>query len=58
MDEETRKAMETLDSVLEMNKMIVKQNALIVQTLTLPKLLVSGERPGVWSEYPQEKNHG
>jgi hypothetical protein len=54
MDEEQRK--EALEAVLEINRMIVKQNALIVQTLTLPKLMVSGERPGAWTEYPVEKN--
>lgn len=41
--------------ILEINKMIVKQNALLIQTLTLPNLLVSGEKPGEWSEFPREK---
>jgi hypothetical protein len=54
VDEETAK--ESLEAILEINRMIVKQNALIVQTLTLPKLMVSGERPGAWTEYPVEKN--
>jgi hypothetical protein len=54
VDEDQRK--EALEAVLEINRMIVKQNALIVQTLTLPKLMVSGERPGAWTEYPAEKN--
>jgi hypothetical protein len=52
MDEDQRK--EALEAILEINRMIVKQNALIVQTLTLPKLMVSGERPGAWKEYPSE----
>jgi hypothetical protein len=55
MDDEL-KSKEALEAVLEINRMIVKQNALIVQTLTLPKLMVSGERPGAWTEYPGEKN--
>jgi hypothetical protein len=56
VDEE--KAKETLEAILEMNRMIVKQNALIVQIITMPKIMVSGERPGAWTEYPAEKNHG
>jgi len=52
MDEDQRK--ETLEAILEINRMIVKQNALIVQTLTLPKIMVSGERPGSWTEYPND----
>jgi hypothetical protein len=52
VDEDQRK--EALEAVLEINRMIVKQNALIVQTLTLPKLMVSGERRGAWKEYPSE----
>jgi hypothetical protein len=52
MDEETAK--ESLEAVLEINRMIVKQNALIVQTLTLPRLMVSGERPVACKEYPNE----
>ena len=47
---------EQIQEILEINKMIVKQNALLIQTLTLPKLMVSGERPGAWTEYPKEKN--
>ena len=54
MDEDQRK--EALEAILEINRMIVKQNALIVQALTSPKLMVSGERPGSWTEYPVEKN--
>jgi hypothetical protein len=53
VDEEQRK--EALEAILEINRMIVKQNALIVQTLTLPKLMVSGERPGSWTEYPNDQ---
>jgi len=45
-----------IKEILEINKMIVKQNALLIQTLTIPKLVVSGERPGSWTEYPKEKN--
>ena len=48
---------EQIQEILEINKMIVKQNALLIQTLTLPKLMVSGERPGAWTEYPREKNN-
>jgi hypothetical protein len=47
-----------IQRILEINTMIVKQNALLIQTLTLPKLMVSGERPGAWTEYPKEKNNG
>jgi hypothetical protein len=51
----------SLEDVIEINRMIVKQNALIVQTLTLPKIMVSGERPGSWKEVPEdyfkEKNY-
>jgi hypothetical protein len=54
VDEEKRK--ETLEAILEINRMIVKQNALIVQVITMPKIMVSGERPGAWTEYPGEKN--
>jgi hypothetical protein len=43
-----------LEDVIEINRMIVKQNALIVQTLTLPKIMVSGERPGSWKEVPED----
>lgn len=44
----------SLEDVIEINRMIVKQNALIVQTLTLPKIMVSGERPGSWKEVPED----
>ena len=49
---------EQIQEILEINKMIVKQNALLIQTLTLPNLMVSGDRPGAWTEYPKEKNNG
>ena len=49
---------EQIQEILEINKMIVKQNALLIQTLTLPKLMVSGDRPGAWAEYSKEKNNG
>jgi hypothetical protein len=45
-----------IEQILEINQMIVKQNSLLIQTLTLPKIMVSGERPGSWTEYPKEKN--
>lgn len=45
-----------IEQILEINQMIVKQNTLLIQTLTLPKIMVSGERPGSWTEYPKEKN--
>ena len=45
-----------IKEIVEINKMIVKQNALLVQTLTLPALMVSGEKPGAWTEFPGEKN--
>lgn len=48
----------SLEDVIEINRMIVKQNALIVQTLTLPKIMVSGERPGSWKEVPEENLNG
>ena len=44
-----------IQDILEINRMIVKQNALLVQTLTMPKLMVSGERPGSWREYGTDK---
>ena len=47
---------EQIQEILEINKMIVKQNALLIQTLTLPNLMVSGARPGAWTEYSKEKN--
>ena len=53
MTEETQ---EQIQQILEINRMIVKQNALLIQSLTLPTLMVSGERPGSWTEYPKEKN--
>ena len=37
--------------LVEINEAIVKQNALLIQTYTLPQLMVSGERPGSWKEY-------
>ena len=43
-----------LEDVIEINRMIAKQNALIVQTLTLPQLMVSGEKPGSWKEVPED----
>lgn len=55
--EEIQKA---LQDVIDINQMVVKQNALIVQMLTLPKLMVSGEKAGSWKEvsedYFKEKN--
>ena len=47
-----------IQDILEINRMIVKQNALLVQALTMPKIIVSGERPGSWKEYgkDEEKN--
>lgn len=45
-----------IQNILEINRMIVKQNALLVQTLTMPKLMVSGERPGSWTEYGTDKD--
>jgi hypothetical protein len=44
-----------IQDILEINRMIVKQNALLVQTLTMPKIMVSGERPGSWTEYGTDK---
>ena len=46
-----------IQDILEINRMIVKQNALLVQTLTLPKIMVSGERPGAWTEYSTNKEN-
>ena len=43
-----------IEQILEINQMIVKQNTLLIQALTLPKIMVSGERPGSWTEYPKE----
>lgn len=45
-----------IQNILEINRMIVKQNALLIQTLTIPKLIVSGERPGSWTEYGTDKD--
>lgn len=50
-DEELESAVK---EILEINKMIVKQNALLIQTLTLPHLMVANEKPGSWKEYPHE----
>ncbi len=36
-----------LTRVLEMNEQIIKQNALVIQSVTLPQLMV---RPGEWVE--------
>jgi hypothetical protein len=47
-----------LADVLKINRMVVKQNALIVQTLTLPQLMVSGEWPGAWKEVPEDYFNG
>ena len=44
-----------IQDILEINRMIVKQNSLLVQTLTMPKIMVSGERPGSWTEYGTDK---
>lgn len=44
-----------IQNILEINRMIVKQNALLIQTLTMPKIMVSGERPGSWTEYSTDK---
>lgn len=55
MDEQLRNQ---IQAILEINKMIVKQNALLVQSLTLPQLMVSGEKPGSWTEYPKESGNG
>jgi hypothetical protein len=44
-----------IQDILEINRMIVKQNSLLVQTLTMPKIMVSGERPGSWAEYSIDK---
>lgn len=47
---------EILLRVIQINESIVRQNSLLIQTLTLPSLMVSGEKPGSWTEYPKEKN--
>lgn len=44
-----------IQDILEINMMIVKQNSLLIQTLTLPQIMVSGERPGSWTEYGADK---
>jgi hypothetical protein len=46
-----------IQDILEINRMIVKQNALLVQTITMPKIMVSGERPGSWTEYNVNKEN-
>jgi len=46
---------EQIQQIIDINRMIVKQNALLVQSLTLPTLIVSGEKPGAWTEYPKDK---
>lgn len=38
-----QKLYEALMAVLEINKMLAKQNALIVQALTLPDLITKGD---------------
>lgn len=43
MDEQEKQYMEALMRVLEVNQMIAKQNALIVQALTLPQLIIKPE---------------
>ena len=44
-----------LQAILEINMMIAKQNSLLVQTLTLPKLMFSEVYPGSWTEYGADK---
>ena len=44
-----------IQDILEINRMIVKQNSLLVQTLTMPKIMVSGERLDSWTEYSIDK---
>ena len=44
MDEQKERYMEALMLVLEINQMIAKQNALIVQALTLPQLMIKPEK--------------
>jgi hypothetical protein len=51
-DEQTQ---QQIRDILEINRMIVKQNALLVQVLTMPKILVSGERHSAWTEYDDAK---
>lgn len=41
---EDEKLFELLTVVLELNTTLAKQNALIVQALTLPHLLIKGEQ--------------
>ena len=43
MEEQERQYIEALMRVLEINQMIAKQNALIVQALTLPQLMIKPE---------------
>jgi uncharacterized protein (UPF0216 family) len=54
MDSPTKQAIlpaqeyvEILKRVLDMNEQIVKQNSLVIQSVTLPQLMV---RPGEWVE--------
>ncbi len=35
---------DVLKQVLEINQMLVKQNSLIVQSITLPQLIIKGDR--------------
>ncbi len=39
---EVEKEIEALLEIIEINKMIAKQNAMIVQVLTMPHILVKG----------------
>ena len=43
MEEQERQYIEALMRVLEINQMIAKQNALIVQAITLPHLMIKPE---------------
>lgn len=43
MEEQEKQYIEALMRVLEINQMIAKQNALIVQALTLPQLMIKPE---------------
>jgi len=43
MDDQEKQYIEALMRVLEINQMIAKQNALIVQALTLPQLMIKPE---------------
>lgn len=44
MSEEDQKLMEALNRILELNTMIAKQNAIILQALTLPIMLVERDK--------------